>query len=729
MPSTGGHVRLVDCSFEDFQAGEMGNAGHNLYVSKAGVLQRIALTSLTGSGYVDIPFANAHDDAFNIPAYLCTDPLHSDDVVELGSNGAYAGAVGDLTGDGFDDIVIANQYDGVSNEVNAQIYFGSPSGYSRKRMLQLWAPSSKDVAIGAFARGARPAIVFVSRERLRVFEQSDTGFAAGRYKDVVLDHGIDSITVADLDGDGVDDLVVRAPDSTIHVYWGGDGGISAARSTKLDIQITGERTLVTSMDLASMSAGALGGTAPTGLFVYSPPTESRVAVVHLDGRPHLFLCPESTALFVAFDASRVAEVRHRLESGPVMSAAAGDIRGVGATDIVLASRQTDADGNQFSLVYWGGTGEPERIESQSANDVAIVDLSGDGCGDVVICQDKTDWLYSTESLVYRASASGLEREPRRIPTHCALDVLFPISPVDGLPKPLFINHTSNTTRGNIDSYVYLGGPDGYSPERRLELPGWAAISMKYVDLADRGRPDVLMTNTNENYPEVDNGSFIYRSDENGEFSVGNRIELPTRHSMSTVVADLNRDGYLDIVACGWQNDHIQVFYGGPDGFGESVDVGLRIDGVEYADPRFMSIGDLNRDGYLDLVIPVLGRAEGLIVLWGGPDGFDGRRATVLDSGGVVSSRVADLDGDGWLDLIIGGFKGNDPLDDYRTFVYIYWGGPDGFSNDRRTELPANFPADVAVADLDNDGILDVVVANYHGYRNRDIDSTIYWGAP
>jgi hypothetical protein len=729
MFESDGRIRLADSSFEDFHAGTLGNAGHNLYVSRAGVLQRIMHTSLTGSGYVDIPFANSHDDAHNIPAYLYTDPLQSDERVELDTYGAFAGAVGDLNGDGYDDIVIANQYNGVTNELNAQVYFGSAAGYSRRRMLHLWAPSSKDVVIGTFSAAAKPSIVFVSREQLRIFSQTASGFASGRYDDIVLEHGIDSIVVADLDGDGIDDLVVRAPDSTVHIYWGGEGGIVSERSTIVDRSITGVRKLDTGMDLASMSAGALGGTAPTGLFVYAPPTEPRLKVVQLGGRPHLFLCPESTALFVGFDGARREHVGLSLDSGPVMSAATGDIRGAGQMDLVLASRQSDAEGKQFSLVYWGASGEPERIATQSANDVSIVDLAGDGCGDVVICQDKTDWTFSTESLIFRGSAEGLADEPQRLPTHCALDVLFPVSPVDGLPKPLFINLESNSTRGNIDSYVYLGGPDGYSEDRRLTFRGWAAISLKYIDFADTGAPDVLLTNTNENYPEVDHGSFIYRRGENGDFPPERRVELATLHSMSTVVADLNRDGYLDIVACGWQNRHLQIFHGGPDGFGKPELVELTIDGVEYADPRFMSIADLNRDGYLDLVVPTLGRNPGLLIYWGGPDGFEPSRTTVLETGGVVSSRVADLDGDGWLDLVIGGFKGNDPRDDYKTSVYIYWGGPEGFSNDRRTELPGYFPADLAIADLNNDGVLDLVVANYNAYQNRDTDSYIYWGAP
>lgn len=88
-----------------------------------------------------------------------------------------------------------------------------------------------------------------------------------------------------------------------------------------------------------------------------------------------------------------------------------------------------------------------------------------------------------------------------------------------------------------------------------------------------------------------------------------------------------------------------------------------------------------------------------------------------------------MNGDGWIDLIIGGYKGSDKGDPYGTFVYLYWGGPDGYSNDRRTELPAHFAADVAIADFNRDGILDIFVACYHETRTRDLDSYIYWGEP
>lgn len=725
---------LVDDSFASFRAGEPGNAGQNLYVSKAGVLQRIVYTSVTGSGYVDIPFANSHDDNPRVPAYLYTDPLGSEERIELDTDGAFAGVAADLTGNGYDDIIIANQYDGQTNELHAQVYFGSAEGYSGRRMLQLWAPSSKDVEVGRYAPDAGYSIVFVARERLRVFDADAAGeFASRRYVDIALPDGVHSIATADLDGDGVDDLIVRSHDSSVRVFWGGEGGIDPTRFTLLPSAWTGDEAIDAELDTAAMGSGGDTGYVSSTLFVYKPPRVPRLKVVDWRGRPHIFLCPADTTKLVGFDGERTADLALEILTGPAFSAATGDLRGTGETDVVVVTRQRIDDETERSLVYWGrGDGavadEPAVFHTRSANDVVTADLSGSGRSDVIVCQDRVWETYSTESLVYPATEDGLADEPRRLPTHCAMDVLLVRAP-DRPVRPVFLNHLSNSTLGNIDSFIYLGGPEGYDESRRIELRGWAPTELKFIDFLDRGAPDVFMANSNENYVPAYNGSYVYYREGDG-FPESRRLELPTRNNMSGVVADLDRDGYLDLITAGWKQDELLIFRGGPDGFTtEPERLRLQIGDVPYNQPRFMTLADLDNDGWLDLVVPELGPDGDLLILWGGPEGFSTDRASVIGSGPVVSSRVADLDGDGWLDLIVGGYRGDDPGDLYRTAVYVYWGGPDGYSNDRRTQLPANFPADVAVADLDNDGNLDIVVANYHGHRTRDLDSYIYWGRP
>ena len=56
--------------FEAFRRGTFGNAGQNLYVSKAGVLQRIYQYDLDKNGYFDLVFANCQDHHESAPSYV-----------------------------------------------------------------------------------------------------------------------------------------------------------------------------------------------------------------------------------------------------------------------------------------------------------------------------------------------------------------------------------------------------------------------------------------------------------------------------------------------------------------------------------------------------------------------------------------------------------------------------------------------------------------------------------
>ena len=79
-----------------------------------------------------------------------------------------------------------------------------------------------------------------------------------------------------------------------------------------------------------------------------------------------------------------------------------------------------------------------------------------------------------------------------------------------------------------------------------------------------------------------------------------------------------------------------------------------------------------------------------------------RQTLPNDSGWM--SRAVDVDGDGYLDLIVvNGENGvTSELDSY-----IYWGGPDGLSGDR-TVLPTVGAYDVAAVDGHGTGRLDLI---------------------
>ena len=234
-----------------------------------------------------------------------------------------------------------------------------------------------------------------------------------------------------------------------------------------------------------------------------------------------------------------------------------------------------------------------------------------------------------------------------------------------------------------------------------------------------------MVNCSENSVHLDPGSYVFHNGPKG-LQHEPSLRLPTTRAHGGVCADLNRDGYLDLVFSGFDNPDLLFLYGTPHGFDTAHPKRLRMEhnGTVYSEPRWIHLADLNDDGWLDLVVPMI-VGDRSLVLWGGSDGFSMDRCLVLSVERAACVRAADLTGSGHLDLILGGPSPTVgvPPD---SFVYLYWNGPAGLRQDRRSMLPALSINSMAVADFNNDGTLDVFISSYHAGTTRDCDSYIYW---
>ena len=164
--------------FEGFARGTCGNGGHNLYVSRAGVLQRIHQYDLNGNGYADLVFCNSQNHWEKPPAYVYRDALGDVTRVELPSDGAWSGAVADLNSDGYDDLVLGMQHNGVRRDLNAIIYYGSPDGLGEGQQQQVPAPFCTAVAIGDF-NGGGACVSHSGHVRLWFWPTTNPGVRSG----------------------------------------------------------------------------------------------------------------------------------------------------------------------------------------------------------------------------------------------------------------------------------------------------------------------------------------------------------------------------------------------------------------------------------------------------------------------------------------------------------------------------------------------------------------------
>jgi len=357
--------------------------------------------------------------------------------------------------------------------------------------------------------------------------------------------------------------------------------------------------------------------------------------------------------------------------------------------------------------------------------VAAADLDGDGIPEIALCQSHTAESFTSESLLFRVSSDRVVGKPMRLVSHDARRIFVTPYAADPLPAVLIVNSRARGMLGQVNASIFLGGDDGFVAERRIDLPGQDAVEALCADLDDDGKADVLLANCSENAVWRDPGSFVYLNGPSG-FPGAPSFTLPTTRAHGVCCADLDRDGYLDLVFSGFDNPELLVFRGGPGGF--DTDNPTRIllthGGIVYREPRWIHLADLNGDGWPDLIVPLI-TAERSFVLWGGPEGFSMDRSTAFAVRHAACARVADLDGDGRPELIFGGHTPSvgGPHD---SFISIYWNGEGGFREDRRTLLPGKAVNAIAIADFDNDGMLDLFACSYHDGRERDVDSFIYW---
>ena len=703
--------------FEAFSAGACGHAGHNLYISRAGILQRIHQYDFEQNGHLDLVFCNSQGHLEMPPAGVYRDPLGRLDLLELPADGARSGAVLDLNGDGCDDLVLGNRNNGTGSFMNAIIYYGGPDGWSERRHQRLPAPLCTSVAAGDFNGDGRPDLAFLCDGKVRLFYQSDLGFESKRFLD--LDIEGDQLGAGDLDGDGYDDLLVRSEEGEISIYWGASEGIDTSVCTSLPVEEEeqGEESDADALDRASPE--------------YTQDARPLVQAIHLNGQPHLFAARARSALLVPVQQDRQFGPPLTFACTHPMAVATGDLNADGRTDLVFACRQPEGEA-ECSWIYWGNRrdfSEERRtpLSTYRACDVALGDVDGDGYDDIAICQGHTRDLCTRDSLLFRGGPE-ITGEPLGLTSHDGRRVFLARPHGSGNPDVVFINTQGRLKVEDVPISIYTGGSDGFSAQRRQDLPAWGAVSALCCDLNDDGRADLVLVNSSHNTPSRDPGSYIYLNGDAG-FPPQPSWVLPTDLAHGACCADIDRDGNLELIFCGHLSPDILIFHGGPDGFDTENPERIRMeyDGEQFTSPLWIYLADLDNDGWLDLIVPQ-SKTDRSLILWGGPNGFSMERCQFLSVWKGDGVRAADLTGNGYLDLIIGAAPPSlaAPHD---CFVYIYWNGPDGLREDRRTLLPANGVLSIGVADFNNDGLLDLFVPSYSDSKSRDLDSYIYWNRP
>jgi hypothetical protein len=170
---------------------------------------------------------------------------------------------------------------------------------------------------------------------------------------------------------------------------------------------------------------------------------------------------------------------------------------------------------------------------------------------------------------------------------------------------------------------------------------------------------------------------------------------------SIAVSDFNEDGNLDLVTAGGDGffGSVTVLQGNGDGTFRNT---VTFDEYTGSHTRSVAVGDVDRDGHLDLVVN--GDGDSLSVLMGNGDGTFQFRTTYFVGSLSETVALADLRHDGNLDIVSTNFGDQT--------VSVLLGNGDGTFQSPTTYDVGGGPAGLAIGYFDHDANLDLAVTDY-----------------
>lgn len=324
--------------------------------------------------------------------------------------------------------------------------------------------------------------------------------------------------------------------------------------------------------------------------------------------------------------------------------------------------------------------------------VEIADVNGDGRADIIATN-----YFSSDVTVLLGNGDGTVQVPSfGYATSGFPNTAAVVADLDGDGLADILVADSEYGFAYMKGYgdgTFRAALDYYSPTTDNSTPnapfGWDIAA---GDLNGDGFPDVVIGNW---CCDATVGITVFLSAGDGTLQKG--VNYGSGGNWAFVaVADFNKDGKLDIAALDNSTGTVQIYNGVGDGTftaGPSITTGD-------TDSEYIVAGDLNGDGYPDLVVADRKGSNLGVILNDGTGGLKPLVPYALFSP-PSSVTVADVNGDGKLDLI----APEGPC----ACVAVRLGNGDGTFQPELDTAVGNLPFQVAVGDLNGDGKMDFAV--------------------